>query len=527
MSQEDGHREEPGNTPEGPEGQGRPESADSAGPGGWAAPGQGSAPSSAETGQSTPPDSGRTGYGPSGPTPGYAPPQGHGAQGQGGQTYGPQSQSAPSGYGEQGHGVPAYSAPGYGAPGPGPGYGGQAYGTPGYGPPGYGAPGHGAPGYGAPGYGPPGQGGPPPGYGPPGPGGPSGYGPHGQGAQGPSPQPIQPGVVALRPMTLGDIFNGAFNYVRHNPRTTFVLALVVMAIASSVSAIASAFLPAETLTSFDEIMADPAAFDPDDPIFQTSPLFSLLSLVGGLITLVGGAILLGLLAAVVGMAVLGRRLTVTEAWEAVRGQLGSIIGLAFIKLGIQIIMAIVLFVAMLIVVFVAVLLSLAFQDFGAAIAVGLLVVLLGLAVVAAPALWIWVRLYYAMPLVVLERLGSFQALSRSWRLSQGAWWRTFGYWLLALLIVFVVNLILGLPFGIFLGLDILPYGDYGVVVTAAISYVVTVLVYALTQPFVAGVNTLLYLDLRMRREGLDLQLQQAAQQGRAVGPEIFLPRYRT
>lgn len=246
-------------------------------------------------------------------------------------------------------------------------------------------------------------------------------------------------------MTLGDIFNGAFSYVRDNPRTTFVLALVVMALASSVSAIASAFLPAETFTSFDEIMADPAALDPDDPIFQTSPLVSLLSLVGGLITLVGGAILLGLLAAVVGMAVLGRRLTVAEAWEAVRGRVGSIIGLAFIKLGMQIIMAIVFFIAMMIVVFVAVLLSLAFQSLGAAIAVGLLIVLLGIAAVAAPALWIWVRLYYAMPLVVLERLGPFQAIARSWRLSQGAWWRTFGYWLLALLIVVVVYTILLMP----------------------------------------------------------------------------------
>jgi MFS family permease len=334
-------------------------------------------------------------------------------------------------------------------------------------------------------------------------------------------------VVALRPMALGDIFNGAFSYVRDNPRTTFVLALVVMAIASSVSAIASALLPAETLTSLDEILADPAAFDPEDPIFQSSPLVSLLSMLGSLITLVGGAVLLGLLAAVVGMAVLGRRLTVAEAWEAVRGQVGSIIGLAFVKLGMQIVMAVVFFVAMMVVVFVAVLLSFAFQSFGAAIAVGLLVALLGIAAVAAPALWIWIRLYYAMPLVVLERIGPFQAIARSWRLSQGAWWRTFGYWLLALVIVSVVNLILGLPFGVVLGFDILPYGDYGVVVTAAISYVVTVLVYALTQPFLAGVNTLLYLDLRMRREGLDLHLQQAAQQGRAVGSEIFLPRYRT
>ena len=40
-------------------------------------------------------------------------------------------------------------------------------------------------------------------------------------------------------------------------------------------------------------------------------------------------------------------------------------------------------------------------------------------------------------------------------------------------------------------------------------------------------NTLLYIDLRMRREGLDLHLHQIAQRGQAVGPEVYLPGYRT
>lgn len=550
MSQEDDHRERPGDTPDGPEGQGATASGDSGASGGWAAPGQGSAPSSPEPGQGAP-GHGQPGYGPPEPPPGYAPPQGYGQQGYGGQGYGPQGPGVPPGSGQPGYAPHEQGgAQGYG----GQGYGGAAHGAPGYGPPpgqsgpsghgdvppGYGVPGQGAPGgpgygehaygsagYGAPGYGPPGQGGPPPGYGPPGQGGPSGYGSPALVAQGPNPQPIKPGVIALRPMTLGDIFNGAFSYVRDNPRTTFVLTLLIMAIATSVSAIASGLVSNDALTSFDEILADPYAYDPSDPVFQTSPLVSLLSLVGSLITLVGGAILLGLLASVVGMSVLGRRLTIAEAWETVRGQIGSVIGLAFVKLGIQIVFAVVAFIALMITTFLAVLASLLFESFGAALAVGLLVFLLGLAAVAAPAAWIWVRLYYAMPLVVLERLGPFQAIARSWRLSQRAWWRTFGYWLLALLIVFVVNMILGLPFGFVLGFAVLPFGDYGVVLSAVISYVITVLVYALTQPFLAGVNTLLYLDLRMRREGLDLQLQQAAQHGQAVSSEIYLPRYRT
>ncbi|WP_017585125.1 glycerophosphoryl diester phosphodiesterase membrane domain-containing protein [Nocardiopsis ganjiahuensis] len=545
MSQEDDHRERPGDTPDSPEEQGSPASGDTPGAGGWAAPGQGSADTPAESGPTSPqpgyetPGQAETGYGTPAPPPGYAPrsgqePQGYGPQGYGPQGYGPQGPGGPSDYSPQGQGgVPGHGPSGQNAPGYGPPPG---YGAPGYGPPGHGAPGYGPPpGYGAPGQGtPPGYGAPggPSGYGAPGQGGPSGYGAPGYGEQGPRPQPIKPGVVALRPMSLGDIFNGAFSYIRDNPRTTFVLSLLVMAIASIVSTVAATWLTgdtAEVLTSFDEIMADPAAFDPDDPMFQTSPLATLLGFVGDLILLVGGAVLLGLLAAVVGMAVLGYRLTIGQAWEAVRGRIGAIIGLAFIKLGIQLVIAVVLVIALFVALFLGLIVGFGAENIGAGIAVGLLLLVVGGLIVGAPALWIWIRLYYAMPLVVLERLGPGQAIARSWRLSRNAWWRTLGYWLLALLIVMVVNMVLGVPVGLltpFLAFND-GLGTFGPILVGVITYVVTVLIYALTQPFVAGVNTLLYIDLRMRHEGLDLQLHQIAQRGQAVGPEIYLPGYRT
>ncbi len=526
MSQEDDHRKRPGDAPDGPERPGSPATGDTPGTGGWAAPGQGSADTPAESGPTSPPP----GYGapdhgaPVDGAPGYAPP------GQGAPGYGPPPGYETPGYGTPGHGSQAHggahaygpadhNAPGYGPP---PGYEAPGYGAPGYGPPpGYAPTGHGTP----PGYGSPG--GPPPGFGAPGEGGPSGYG-----AQGPRPQPIKPGVVALRPMSLGDIFNGAFGYIRDNPRTTFVLSLLVMAIASIVSTVAAAWITgdaAQTLTSFDEIMADPAAFDPDDPLFQTSPLVTLLGFVGDLILLVGGAVLLGLLAAVVGMAVLGYRLTIGQAWQAVRGRIGAIIGLAFIKLGIQLVIVVVLGIALFVALLFGVIVGVGSDSLGAGIAVGLLLLVVGGLVVGAPALWIWIRLYYAMPLVVLERLGPGQAIARSWRLSKNAWWRTLGYWLLALLIVMVVNGVLGVPTSLLAPFIAMSggLGAFGPVLAGVVTYVATVLIYALTQPFVAGVNTLLYIDLRMRHEGLDLQLHQVAQSGQAVGPEIYLPGYRT
>src|SRR5689334_11680244 len=80
-----------------------------------------------------------------------------------------------------------------------------------------------------PGYPPPGyQGYPPPGYqGYP----PPGYPPFGYQALPPAPPAIKPGVIPLRPLTLTDILNGAFSYIRTNPKATLGLTTVVVVIA--------------------------------------------------------------------------------------------------------------------------------------------------------------------------------------------------------------------------------------------------------------------------------------------------------
>ena len=490
MSQEDGHRDTSGESPDGTEGQRSPDSGSSGGserpapgspdPGpaapGWAAPGQGA----------TPPPTGTDDRG-------FAAP-------------------AQPGYGGQ----PSYQQPSFGPP-PGsvpptqPGYGGQpAYGQqPSYGPPPGSVP-PGVPGHGA-----------PPGY-------PPGYGPQGGHGYGPGrPSAPKPGVVALRPMSLGDIFNGAFSYVRNNPKTTMGSALVVMALATILSSIASTLFLDDYTTFLDEVMADPMSVDPDAPLFPSSPLVMGLMYLGELIVYLGAAILLGLLAAVAGMAVLGHRLTPKQAWEAARGRIGAIIGLSLLRLLIGFVMGVVFFLAMFVAILVGVMVGYS-SGGGAGVAVGLLVGLLAAVVVIAPAIWIWIRLYFAMPMIVLERVGPFQAIARSWRLSRGSWWRTLGYWLLTGLIVMLVQTILSGPVALVTGVISMASADAAwlMLLSGAITYLLTVLIYAVTQPFVAGVNTLLYVDLRMRREGLDLKLHQAAQRGESSGPEIYLPEPR-
>lgn len=426
---------------------------------GWSAPGGG-------TPQGPPPGYG----GPQGPPPGGPPPQGQ--------------------------------TPGYGGPqGPPPGYGGPQGSPPGYGPP---------PGYGAP------QAPPPPGY-----GGPQ-YGPAPYGQPQPQgSQPLKPGLVPLRPLGLGDILNGAFALIRNHPATTLGLAFVVMAISATVSTLLSSGFLAEYERSIEQIVNGQVS--PESPMMPVSGGSILLMMLGTVASYLAVTLLTALLTSVVGMAVLGHKFTVSQVWAAVRGRVWAILGLSVLQYLIHVALALVIVVltlgGALFGTFLAVTGS---EALGAVIALGS--VLLGLLGGLALFAWIGVRIYLAMPIVVLERLGPGRALVRSWRLTRGNWWRMLGILALTLLIVFGVSLILMLALGLLAGLPmVLADGDWGMVAANALGVVAEALSYSITTPFLAAVTTLLYIDLRMRREGLDLRLHWVAQQGVPVGPEIYRP----
>ncbi|MGY3682370.1 hypothetical protein ACVWXU_005993 [Streptomyces sp. TE33382] len=119
---------------------------------------------------------------------------------------------------------------------------------------------------------------------------------------------------------------------------------------------------------------------------------------------------------------------------------------------------------------------------------------------------------------MLERQSIPTALRRSAKLVRGAWWRTFGILALTYLIVLMLALVISIPFGVVAlsadgnGLDELLNADsagFGwpfLIVTG----IGEVIVSTLTYPFTAGVMALLYVDQRIRREALDLDLARAA-----------------
>jgi hypothetical protein len=417
------------------------------------------------------------------------PPSGAGEAGD--QEQGPPAQpwfppgSQPGGYGQ--------APPGAGVP-PGSGHGQPGYSQPGYGPPGYGPPGYGqAPGsaYGQPGYGPgAGYGAPPGGWAPP-------------------PQAPKPGVIPLRPIAVGEILDGAFTSIRRNPKATLGIAAVVLTISAIIT------------TSLEVLLLSQLGLNTGtDQTLTSAQLAGMLAVVipSGLTAVILAFIvqilLTGLLTAVVGRSVLGDRITAGQAWRIALPRLPALL-LATLLTGLALIGPWAGLAAVLIV------LEVAGAPGGALIAIGFLGVIASLVL----DVWFWTMFSMSAAAVVLERQGPARALGRSWRLVRKSFWRVFGILVLAGIIVLVASSVLRLPFTVISaafssGSAPLAQAIQPSVASLLIGAVGGIVAGAITQPISAGVTVLLYVDLRMRREGLDLALQTATSDGQAPADDF-------
>jgi hypothetical protein len=120
------------------------------------------------------------------------------------------------------------------------------------------------------------------------------------------------------------------------------------------------------------------------------------------------------------------------------------------------------------------------------------------------------------------RVGIWGALRRSWRLVKGKFWRVFGILLFGGLVVNIVSY--ALQFGITtLVFTVGSWADSSestgatavAVALGAAAAVATVLTLVASLAFMSAVQALIYLDLRIRREGLDLWLRPALRTGSA------------
>ncbi|PBC79548.1 hypothetical protein BX265_4355 [Streptomyces sp. TLI_235] len=310
-----------------------------------------------------------------------------------------------------------------------------------------------------------------------------GAGPGSYGGWG-APMSPKPGIIPLRPLGVGEILDGAVTTVRRHWRTALGLSLGLAALEQLLQALGQ-WWAYERPGDVTEIVAMLAPF----------PLEVLL-----------GVVAIGMLTMVVSKAVLGQPVALSEAWRTARPRLAALTGLTLLT-GLIIAAPFVPGIALLV----------------AGVVDDLNETMLGLgailALAALPlALWLAIGLSLAAPALILERQGVFAAMARSRRLVRGSWWRLFGINLLTRVLMGIASSMVLMPFtlaalavsGDFTGSADSPVAatlpPLGLLIVAIGGTIVA----TFTIPLGAAVNVLLYIDQRIRREALDIELARAA-----------------
>jgi hypothetical protein len=125
-------------------------------------------------------------------------------------------------------------------------------------------------------------------------------------------------------------------------------------------------------------------------------------------------------------------------------------------------------------------------------------VLMGAILFFFPGVYVALRTFAIIPVVVLEDRSAGNSFSRSWELAKGEVGKIFGTMFLAWLIFIVLYVLLFFAVGLIVGL----LGSSNERMTALLVAILMSLVY----PITGVVTTLLYYDIRVRREGYDLEL---------------------
>ena len=312
----------------------------------------------------------------------------------------------------------------------------------------------------------------------------------------PPPPAPKPGVIPLRPLGVAELLDGAITAFRRYPRAillpSFIVALAVGIVGYVIQLASIKYLS-------DLSTLDPGTTDGGEIAASAGPAV-VLTLVGALVQFVATVLLTGVITVVMSQAVLGRPMTAGDAWQRVRPQMWRLLLLSLL----------------ITVVFVAVLVGV-----GVLVAiVGLLtagigfILLLGFWIPAVVLVTYWAISPAAL---LLERTGVMRALGRAQQLTKGAFWRTFGTLLLMAIVYGVISVAISIPFSApeIIAPSVDPttaeIDQTRFVINTAISTVGSVIVSTVALPFVAGVISLLYIDRRMRTEGLDITLARYGQ----------------
>jgi hypothetical protein len=285
--------------------------------------------------------------------------------------------------------------------------------------------------------------------------------------------------VPLRPLNLGDILGGSFRAVRFNAPVLVGMTVAILLVAQLV--------PAACLALWGDGLSRFTLQRLSDSVGSLTSLIGVSGLATALATLFAEVfVTYGVFE-----AVLARRPTVAETWRAVARRVGPVAGYTGLT-----VLAVLACVALAVAVLVGV------TDIGARVGGVVVLVLSAL----AASLFLTVRLAFVVPAIVVDRTGVFAGIARSWRLTRGRFWRTLGLILItgfvtslaAQAVSFVVTLV---------SMPLMIWAD-ATAVTLIASLAGSVLGSAVSVPLITAAVALIYVDARIRQEGLDIALSE-------------------
>ena len=260
--------------------------------------------------------------------------------------------------------------------------------------------------------------------------------------------PIATRTLPLRPLGVGELLDSAVRLVRHNARTAFSLSFPFAVVRAALVA----------------LLAYNSVGSPNFAIVQLLLQLAVAALFGTALT--------GLLAPAFTGEFRGRRYTAGECLRAVGRSGWALAGLCLLVAGAQ--------------------------------EVGVVLAYVGGA-------WLWGIWAVAAPASVVERLGPRRALGRSFELVRTEFWHTWGIRTLRVVLTYTLGLFITLPFtalAAFLSSSALLSNSgpsiHNPGVYVAVVAIGTLISTTVMTPIGSAVDALLYLDLRMRREGMDL-----------------------
>lgn len=309
----------------------------------------------------------------------------------------------------------------------------------------------------------------------------------------------RPGIIPLHPLSFGTMLGRSFAALRQNPRVLLGFALVVQVLAYLV---VLAAVGAIGFASFSRLNTLTPGSEAYDAVTAGSTAITLIAgLVLGLAAGALGVIVQGIVVTEVAHAAVAEKLTLRALWRQVKPVAWRLIGYSLLVM-----LAVVAAIAIV-----------TFAAIGIGIAAGPVAFVLVIPVVLASiplTLWLTIKLLLVPAAIILERATIRGAIARSWTLTRRRFWPALGVIVLISLVFGFVAQAATFPFaflGTGLGAIVAPTGSdeaaiIGVIVSVLLPQAVSLLIQSVAIVVQSTATALIYIDCRMRHEGLDLDL---------------------